>query len=134
MKKTIEYRNIKYKLIKIKYKNSNRINIIKGKCFQNPLNPSLDGAGCIIVHNIGVIFNKSYKNDNNYSTIFLPLHNIEEIFVIEKDIKAPIYLAWIGKNFKLPFDILTHINKFINGWDIEKKVYDLDYYKTKSHS
>lgn len=131
MKKYIEYKNIKYKFIKIKYKNSDKTNIIKGKCFCNPLKPSLKGSACILVHNIGVLINEVHGSLNNeyYYTNYIPLYKIKEIDVIKNDVLSPVLLAWIGKKKNIPIDILKYINKFMKGWINEINVYDLKNYQ-----
>ena len=133
--KTIEYNNIKYKYIKIKYKSSNNYEIIQGKCFHNPLKPNLEGSSCLIVQNLGIIIrekrliNNSFYNDYFYMSYF-PIQNIEEIFVIELDKYSPVLLAWVGKNKRLPFDILSHINTYLKNSINEISVSDLNYYKS----
>ena len=135
MKKTIEYNDIKYRFIKIKYKSSNDYKIIQGKCFHNPLKPNLEGSSCLIVQNLGIIIrekkliNNSFYNDYYYMSYF-PIQNIEEIFVIELDKYSPVLLAWVGKNKRLPFDILLHINTYLKNSINEIIVNDLNYYKS----
>ena len=138
--KRYKFIDIKNKEIEVINKNNNPEYTIQGRCTSNP-NPPISRPFPLYVSvmYLGVFVqdkNLCINIDNNYhkyknlymcpflgEIIYIPIPQIKEINVIEKD-KLPIFLLfWIGKYKNIPDDIIYVIYKYINGWKIKSPVY-----------
>lgn len=134
------FSEIKNKEIEIINKNDDPEYTIVGKCTSNP-NPFITHyfqtykiimyLGVLVQNkNLCINVNENYhKYKNLYmfpffgEILYIPIPQIKEINVIEKDKLSIILLFWIGKYKNIPDDIIYVIYKYINGWKIKTSVY-----------
>ena len=133
--KLVKYDYIRGKLIRIVTSDESIFANILGYCTYKPLHNSvMRGSGCVLSDSVGVTMEKINLLENpslsitgsdmviTYPTMHIPLHNINHIYVIEKDKLSKLMLLWISCKKQLPIDITKLIDKFIEGWRVETPV------------
>lgn len=136
----INYSDIKGKAICLKTKYNNKYNTLVGTCICNPpmppecakkrnivpclgmsINykiPPMDAPGkrCYVFYNLLPI-------GSGYS-VYIAVNEIETLCVLQNDVFSKRMLCYVGKEKKLPEDIVFYISKFMKGWKVEIPVID----------
>lgn len=133
--KQVKYDYIRGKLIRIITSDNSLFANVLGYCATKTLSNSvMRGSGCVLSDSVGVTMQKinlletpllslpEQQMETTYPTMHIPLHNINRIYVIEKDRLSKIMLLWISYKKQLPIDITINIDKFIEGWIVETPI------------
>lgn len=138
--KKYKFIDIKNKEIEVINKNNNPEYTIRGKCTSNPIPPvSYPFSQFTIIMYLGIFVQDKnicvnvndnyhkYKNDYMFpflgEILYIPIPQIREINVLEKDRLSIILLLWIGKQKNIPEDIIYSIYNFLKGCNLKIPVY-----------
>ena len=133
--KHVDYNYIHGKLIRIMTCDKNLFSNVVGYCTAKPkYNTVMKGSGCLLTSSVGITMQEIELSKNpclsipdsshtkNSPCMYIPLHNIEHLHVVEKDDHAKMMLFWISYRKQLPLDITKTIENFITGWRVETPV------------